>query len=142
MGVAARAGQAGFAAATLLALSVCFALCAAGRALLRSDRRRSQRWACAVCHWCFRALILAPCPWIRVRSPPDATWRELLGREKVFLLMNHTSFLDAIIFVAMCPPDVLWRYRTLMKASLFKVRCRAACLTAQVLEAYCRMPIA
>lgn len=35
--------------------------------------------------------------------------------------MNHTSFFDTVLFVATTPPDIIGRYRTLMKAGLFDV---------------------
>eukprot|EP00953_Heterococcus_sp_UTEX-ZZ885_P005495 3429-Heterococcus_DN1.PRE.3 len=35
--------------------------------------------------------------------------------------MNHSSYMDSILFVAACPTSVVWRYRTLMKAGLFDV---------------------
>jgi 1-acyl-sn-glycerol-3-phosphate acyltransferase len=58
---------------------------------------------------------------MKVESPPLSDWQSLLGREKVFLAMNHSSYMDSILFVAACPTSVVWRYRTLMKAGLFDV---------------------
>jgi 1-acyl-sn-glycerol-3-phosphate acyltransferase len=58
---------------------------------------------------------------MQIDSPPLSDWESLLGREKVFLAMNHSSYMDSILFVAACPTSVVWRYRTLMKAELFDV---------------------
>ncbi|CAM9802659.1 unnamed protein product, partial [Discosporangium mesarthrocarpum] len=103
---------------------VCFTFCWTGCALITvvpGGRRTKEERAIVLCHYMFRYLLLGPIPWIRVDLPDEEEVIRLLDREKVFLLLNHSSFLDSIAFVAFFPPRVLRRYRTLMKASLFKV---------------------
>ncbi|CAM9931953.1 unnamed protein product [Chrysoparadoxa australica] len=89
-------------------------------ALVGSQREKESR-AAVVCRWCFRVLLLAPCPWIDITPPPKEEWLELCDRDGVCLLINHVSFLDAFVFVAMTPRSVVTRYKTLMKAQLFNV---------------------
>lgn len=45
----------------------------------------------------------------------------LMHRNRVFLLMNHTSFFDSVLFVGITPATIIGRYRTLMKHNLFDV---------------------
>lgn len=65
--------------------------------------------------------MLGSCPWIRVSGPPAEDVVRLLDRDRVCVLMNHTSFGDSIMFVATTPSSIIWRYRTLMKQTLFDV---------------------
>lgn len=80
-----------------------------------------QGLCCKFTHWVFRWFFITPCPWIRVSPPPYEEMVRLMNRERVFLLMNHTSFWDSILFVGIVPPNIIWRYRTLMKVKLFDV---------------------
>lgn len=80
-----------------------------------------QKYCCMVCHWAFRWFFIKPCPWIRVSAPPYEEMVRLMDRDKVFLMMNHTSFWDSVLFVGTTPPNIIWRYRTLMKYKLFDV---------------------
>jgi 1-acyl-sn-glycerol-3-phosphate acyltransferase len=58
--------------------------------------------------------------------PQDLPW-DLMRRDikehgkGVFVMMNHVSFLDAMVFSAYCPTDIIIHTRTLMKAGLFKL---------------------
>lgn len=81
----------------------------------------AQARCCKICNYIFYWLIIKPCPWIQVTPPPTEDVSRLLDRDRVCLLMNHTSFFDSILFVGIMPPGIIWRYRTLMKRSLFKV---------------------
>ncbi|CAM9501676.1 unnamed protein product, partial [Phaeothamnion confervicola] len=111
--------QAWFALCILVCMSTCWLFCNVSHLWgSEADRRRRSS---AVCHACFRWLLLKPCPWVRIRGPTPQQWEALLDHPKVLLVMNHTSFIDSIVFVASCPPAVLKRYRTLMKASLFRL---------------------
>lgn len=113
--------QAYFGACLVACLSVCRIGCLITQYILPGSIERKQEWACMICHYGFRYMILWPCPWIRVDAPPREEWIRMLGKEKVFVAMNHTSFMDSVMFVALCPADVIWRYRTLMKAELFNI---------------------
>jgi len=70
----------------------------------------------------FRGILLFN-PWIRI-SYDDAQWQPFRdakaasGRGSV-VIINHTSFMDAIIYTAMCPADVLPHCCTLAKKELF-----------------------
>lgn len=84
----------------------------------------AQRRCCQLCHLLFRWFLISSCPWIRVSPPPAEDLNRLLDREKVCLLMNHTSFADSVLFVGTTPSSIIWRYRTLMKAGIFDVSCK------------------
>lgn len=81
---------------------------------------------------------LAFAPWIRFDADPDydAQWKSILDamkkyeeedvklgrpRRPLFILANHTSFLDTILGVAKMPANALWRCRTYMSAHLFRM---------------------
>ncbi|CAN0505833.1 unnamed protein product [Ectocarpus sp. 12 AP-2014] len=80
---------------------------------------QAQRRCCQWSHYVFRYFMLSSCPWIRVSRPPVEEVTRLLHRDRVCVLMNHTSFGDSIMFVATTPSNIIWRYRTLMKSTLF-----------------------
>lgn len=69
----------------------------------------------------FLIFLIYSSPWIRVSPPSAEDFDRLLDRERVCLLMNHTSFFDSVIFVGITPPHIIWRYRTLMANKLFNV---------------------
>ncbi|CAM9135120.1 unnamed protein product [Choristocarpus tenellus] len=116
-----RACQCWFALWLVVCMFWCYVGCYVGYHLLPGSTPTKQMRACYVCHYTFKYLLLFPVPWIQVSTPPEEEILRLLDRQRVFLLMNHTSYLDSIIFVGHFPPKVLRRYRTLMKASLFQL---------------------
>lgn len=83
--------------------------------------REAQKRCCQFCHFMFKWFMIDSCPWIRVSPPPAEGVSRLMDRDRVCLLMNHTSFGDSVMFVGNMPSSVIWRYRTLMKKSLFDV---------------------
>jgi 1-acyl-sn-glycerol-3-phosphate acyltransferase len=121
--IAARnfACKAWFTVCVLVCFAWCYPLCMLARYVVPGSTADREGRACIACHLCFKYLMLLSCPWIKVDSPSLSDWQRLLGREKVFLAMNHSSYMDSILFVAACPTSVVWRYRTLMKAGLFDV---------------------
>ena len=100
-------------------LVIDWAGCSAITALLPAAE--AQKRCCQWCHYIFRWFMIRSCPWIRVSPPPAEDVARLLDREKVCLLMNHTSFGDSVLFVGTTPSSIIWRYRTLMKKTLFDV---------------------
>ena len=110
-----------FTVCLFVSLSTSWVLCMFFRYVVPGTVIQKQGRACAVCKYCFKYLVLLPCPWIQIQAPSQDEWSRLLDRTNVFVALNHTSFLDSIIFAALCPPNVIKRYRTLMKASLFKL---------------------
>lgn len=80
-----------------------------------------QELCCKFSHWVFRWFFIKSCPWIRISPPPYEKMVRLMDRDRVFLLMNHTSFWDSVLLVGIVPASIIWRYRTLMKAKLFDV---------------------
>ncbi|KAG5187771.1 acyltransferase-like protein, copy 2 [Tribonema minus] len=104
---------------------VCFILTWAGCMVLRyivpGTLQQKEARVCTLCHYTFRYMIMLPCPWIRLKVPPAEEWRRILGRDRVFVALNHTSFMDSVLFVACVPGDVLYRYRTLMKKELLEL---------------------
>eukprot|EP00903_Cladosiphon_okamuranus_P009525 g9074.t1 len=109
--------QTWFALCMTVGMIIDWAGCSAITAVLPAGE--SQKRCCQCCHYAFRWFMLGSCPWIRVSTPPAEDMTRLLDRERVCLLINHTSFLDSILFVATTPSSIIWRYRTLMKAGLF-----------------------
>lgn len=73
-----------------------------------------------ICHYVFKWLMKT-CPWIRISTPPKDDMVRLMDRDKVLLLLNHTSFFDTILLVGTLPPRAIGRYRTLMKHKLLDV---------------------
>lgn len=100
-------------------LIIDWAGCSVISAILPAGER--QKRCCQYCHFVFRWFMLGSCPWIRVSTPPAEDVTRLLDRDRVCLLMNHTSFGDSILFVGTTPSSIIWRYRTLMKQTLFDV---------------------
>lgn len=100
--------------------SVCVVITVVAR-----DPATAQKWCCYANHYMFRYMLLKACPWIRVSPRPLEDIERLLGREKVCVLMNHTSFFDTVVFVSTIPANVIWRYRALVKHGIFKVNTSA-----------------
>jgi len=76
------------------------------------------------------------CPWVRCipGGANDDEWKPIMNYAKaggadankeakkpVFILGNHTSFLDTLLATASFPSQVLWRCRTYMDNALFKM---------------------
>ncbi|KNC82136.1 hypothetical protein SARC_05574 [Sphaeroforma arctica JP610] len=81
---------------------------------------KARRHRCAqLCHYFFRYGIFFPCPWITV-DHPKIDW-SCCEEDKVATLINHTSYLDAILYSAVSPPNIIPLNKTLMKASIFKL---------------------
>lgn len=112
--------RAWFAWFTLVGLAIAWSGSVIICAVIR-DQRVAQGLCCRLCHYVFRWFLIKSCPWIRVTLPPAEDVARLMDRERVCLLMNHTSFFDSVLFVGTTPPGIIWRYRTLMKAGLFNV---------------------
>ena len=81
-------------------------------------------------------LSLLCCPWIRVEKEDwtDDTWARLAepdveGRP-VFLLSNHTSFLDTMVAVAAMPRAVAVRSRMYMSDHLYGLPLMGTCIRA------------
>lgn len=75
------------------------------------------------------AITLSPWIWISAAPGTKEEIKKLVKAMKdsdkdgkpVIVLGNHTSFLDTVLFVALCPMSVLWRTRTFMSAHLFSL---------------------
>ena len=106
--------------AALAGVVINWSVCLAISALVR-DTATAQKWCYFVNHYLFHMLLKA-CPWIRVSPPPAEDMKRLMGRGKVCLLMNHTSFFDTVLFVGTIPASIIWRYKALMKSGMFKVK--------------------
>lgn len=119
--------QAWFGLFTLVGLIISWTGCCAILAV-STQLSVAQARCCRLCHYGFRWFLIKACPWIRVSLPPAEDVARLLDRERVCVLLNHTSFFDSILFVGSTPASIIWRYRTLMKNNLFDVSARyAAC---------------
>lgn len=103
----------------LVGLALDWAGCMAFTMLLPASEAQSR--CCRWCHYMFLIFLIYSSPWIRVSPPSAEDFDRLLDRERVCLLMNHTSFFDSVIFVGITPPHIIWRYRTLMANKLFNV---------------------
>lgn len=123
VGVLGRVAQAVFAAYALAAFTACYAVCAVACAALPKDK--AQAVCVAACNWAFWFPTSFVCPWVRVEDTTGGrAWEELgaVMREKgVCVLLNHTSFMDTLVFVGYAPLDLLYSMRTLMSSKLFKI---------------------
>jgi 1-acyl-sn-glycerol-3-phosphate acyltransferase len=75
-------------------------------------------------------LVLALCPWISFDyNDPRGQWKDF---ERVpnaaFVIINHTSFMDAIAYTALCAADVLPNCCTLAKKELFNLPLFGTCM--------------
>ncbi|CAN0135034.1 unnamed protein product [Scytosiphon promiscuus] len=109
--------QAWFGACMTAGLTISWVGCVVITTILPAGE--AQKRCCQCCHYAFRWFMLGSCPWIQVSGPPAEDVVRLLDRDRVCVLMNHTSFGDSIMFVATTPSSIIWRYRTLMKQTLF-----------------------
>ena len=95
-----------------------------------------RRVARALARLCWR-WPFALCPWIRVTF---AAGRDDLARlgigSSVWLIANHVSFLDTVLFAAFVPPTTLARFQCLADARLFKLP-----LLGTVLKACGNIPV-
>ena len=92
-------------------------------------RRVREGLALVASHYAFAAAI-GLSPWIEVVSDGDlgATWAEVVGHLRdhgdarpVFLVGNHTSFLDTVLTVAKAPLPLIFRARTYVSDHLLKM---------------------
>ena len=124
----------GWFAANLLAATA--VLAGACHVLRLSSSERAQRVARALARLCWR-WPFALCPWIRVTF---AAGRDDLARlgigSSVWLIANHVSFLDTVLFAAFVPPTTLARFQCLADARLFKLP-----LLGTVLKACGNIPV-
>ena len=88
-------------------------------------RSKRESASAAACYYLFNIPVLLS-PWIRESSvdaaAQQAEWERLdatLKTRPVFVLGNHTSFFDVLLFSVRCPTTVLGRTRTLAKRGLF-----------------------
>jgi 1-acyl-sn-glycerol-3-phosphate acyltransferase len=129
--------QGWFNAVSMTAMVVCCLVCFVAHALPRCAYGLSssdddavllaaREGACnAACFYLFETPILL-CPWIKVASVDAAAERaewaklhETLKTRPVFILANHTSFFDVLLFSVRCPVATLKKTRTLAKRGLF-----------------------
>lgn len=89
-------------------------------------RRKREGLALCVTHYAFAA-ALSLSPWVAIHTDGDltATWREVCAHitrpddaRPVFLLGNHTSFLDTVLTVAKAPLTLIYASRTYVKEGL------------------------
>lgn len=121
--------QSWFAQCTLVGLLIDWVGCHVISAVLPS-RKQAEGMCCRFCHLIFQWFLIKSCPWVRVTPPLSEDVARLLDRDRVCLLMNHTSFFDSVLFVGTTPPGIIWRYRTLMKRGLFDVSSRIRYLSS------------
>lgn len=93
------------------------------------SKRTTEGLALVITHYVFAVAMLL-CPWIQISSDGDlsATWREVLGHitstsdnRPVFLIGNHTSFLDTVLCVAKTPFMLTWNARTYVSNGLLSM---------------------
>jgi len=116
-----RAAQYFFAFAAILSFSLCWLVCKALCLLL--PRPAAKRACTYVCKACFR-LPLAVSPWVKVVDMTPGVWADLqrdLERGSACLILNHTSFMDTLVFVGHAPVACSKRLITLMSSTLFKI---------------------
>lgn len=87
------------------------------------DRRRRESRCIALSSFCFRNLMLAPCPWVNICGLNQlyADWRSMDSDpdRAPYVLANHNSKLDSLLITALLPPTLGPRMRSLIKLALF-----------------------
>ena len=130
-----KLAQGWFNATAMSSMTLCMVVCwiiqhtpacffGAGGDPVRVRSKRESASATA-CYYLFNIPVLLS-PWIRESSvdtaAQQAEWERLdatLKVRPVFVLGNHTSFFDVLLFSVRCPRSVLGRTRTLAKRGLF-----------------------
>lgn len=83
---------------------------------------RAQAMSVSAARACFRWLMLAPCPWIRLRGARELVAAlEAAARESdgaPYVLANHNSPMDSLLVAALLPDAVGRGVRSLVKAAL------------------------
>mmetsp|Transcript_63510 Transcript_63510/g.138323 ORF Transcript_63510/g.138323 Transcript_63510/m.138323 type:complete len:307 (+) Transcript_63510:57-977(+) len=104
--------------------------------LLPMSKRKKQGCSLLLTQFAWRCAFLFS-PWIqRTCIGNDDDWREIMDLmeecdakvekdggvyKPLFILSNHTSFIDTVLFVAAVPSRVLWRCRTYMASHLYNL---------------------
>lgn len=93
--------------------------------LIPGTKLAKQKRCIVTANWCFYLMFFFT-PWIRVKGADnkeqwDKMRKALKEGKSLFIMLNHTSFLDAILFSAFVPTDIILHLRTLLKASLCKI---------------------
>lgn len=110
-----RAWFTGTLAITILTTGALTFLCDSLRHLGVS-RKLTQRLCTYACIVTFRYLLYSN-PHIRIHIDTSlSTWAQI--PEPSAMILNHTSFFDAFVFIGNAPPSYLYNCRTLMKSTL------------------------
>ena len=133
-GCAGALGQAWFGLLLTLALLVAALLCKAMMLAQLCTSLRDctrERWAIAITQAAFRFVLLG-CPWVRVQAEGEAHWGRLGASDErpVFLLANHTSFLDTVLAVAKIPRHIAIRTRMYTSQHLLGLPLLGTCIKA------------
>ena len=92
-------------------------------------REKREGLALVLSHYAFAA-ALALSPWIRVVADGDLgpVWADVVGhirneadKRPLFLIGNHTSFLDTVLTVAKAPIALIYRSRTYVSSHLLSM---------------------
>jgi 1-acyl-sn-glycerol-3-phosphate acyltransferase len=115
--------RAGFTAALTVCLSTCCLLCRAVHVLQLGGSERERNGMCVVvAQKCFRWLMLAPCFWIQISGLRELQAELKRASEEAegapYVLANHNSPLDSLLFAAVIPPEVGANLRSMVKAVL------------------------
>lgn len=113
--------QTWFASCAVFGVALTWILCVVVYTLSNGTIDSKQKLCCKICHYFFRWFLVKSCPWVQVSTPQVDELEQLLDRDRVFLLLNHTSFFDSVLVVAIMPTSILPRYRTLLKHKLLDV---------------------
>ena len=89
------------------------------------DIRTKQQYCIIIANWCFY-MVFVLTPWIKINNFQkhpiwDEMRQDIKNNKGVMICLNHTSFLDAIIFAGYCPTDIIIHVRTLLKYSLTQI---------------------
>lgn len=130
-------GQAAFGAALLSNMLWATALTCVVQRIPKLRKDQQEGMSIVLCQLAWRiALLLAP--WVQTIADGDVSkqWGQVLtlmeqyaaedkreGRRRrpLFLIANHTSFLDTVLGVTTTPAQAMWHMRTYMNDELFKV---------------------
>jgi hypothetical protein len=86
-----------------------------------SERRRNEM-SVIIAQSCFRWIMLAPCPWIRLRGIQELQYALKSAAEEAqgapYILANHNSPMDSLLVSALLPAEVGANIRSMIKAAL------------------------
>jgi hypothetical protein len=84
--------------------------------------------ALVVCQMAFRiSMLLSPWAWVTAQPSVPAIWADIQAHldsadgRPIFLLGNHTSFLDTLLTVAKAPMQIIYRSRTYAASYLLQM---------------------